>query len=161
MSDPISKVGQSVTERVLTEAQKASGQSQGSDFASILNEKLGQVDQQSGLRQQILQAFGMEPESSVKAISAEGLEIQPSQISGGQEIRTQGKVVELLSEVNRGALQMDNLVELIGSGKTMSPQGLLAAQASLASNVFGMEIVKSCAEQGSTGVKTVLNTNFA
>ena len=166
MSDPISKIGSSISEKVIAEAQKqSSGVSGGSSFAEVLNEKMDKTDRSGGLREQILQAFGMgraeAPGAPVQSISAEGLDIEPARISAGQEIRTQGKVLDLLTEVNRGALQMDNLVDLIGSGRSMSPQSLLAIQANLSVNVLQMELFKSVVEQGNTGVKTLLNTNFA
>ena len=163
MAEVISKIGQTMVEKALTESQKSPAVTQGdSDFARLLNEKLDQTDRSGGLREQILQAFGMSQENApVQAISAEGLEIDPSRIAASQEIRSQGKVLDLLTDVNRGALQMDSMIDLVGSGRNMSPQSLLAVQATLSVNVLQMELTKSIFEQVNTGTKTLLNTSFA
>lgn len=163
MSEVIAKVGQAVAERALTEGSKNAGvgSSQG-NFAELLQEKLDQSDRTGSLRNEILKTFGMAPnEPEMKAISAEGLEIKTQTISGGQEIRTNGKVLDLLSGFNREMHQMESTVDLVGSQKELSPRSLLQIQAGLAMNVLHLELLKSVVEQGNTGVKTLLNTSFA
>lgn len=162
MPDPITSASQVVVEKVVTEAPKGPAATHGTDFAEVLNQRLEQENQGPGLREQIMRAFGMSPQGNeVQAISAEGLQIEPARISAGQEIRTHGKVLDLLTDLNRDALHMESLVDLVGSSKNMSPQSLLAIQANLAMTVMQIEAWKGCAEGANTGVKTLLNTNFA
>lgn len=162
MPDPITSASQVVAEKVVTEAPKNPAATGGTDFAEVLNQRLEQENQGPGLREQILQAFGMSPQGNeLQAVSAEGLQVEPARISAGQEIRTHGKVLELLTEVNRDALHMESLVDLVSSSKNMSPQSLLAVQANLAVTVMQMEFTKSIAEQGNNSFKAIWTTNLA
>lgn len=159
-ADPAAKIGQSVVEKVITEAQKntASVTGESSDFAKVLATKL---DTQTEMTKQIMNSFGMGPDmNKVKSLSAEGLEIKPSQVTVTQEIRTNGKALDLLTDVNRGALQMDSLMELTTSGKKFSPGELLAMQAGMHQIALSIDLTGKIVEQVNTGTKQLLNTNF-
>lgn len=158
--DVTAKIGQSVVEKVITEAQKNTGGGAGesSDFAKILSTKL---ETQTEMTKQIMNSMGMGPDANkLHSISAEGLEIKPSQVTVNQEIRTNGKALDLLTDVNRGALQMDSIMELTTSGKKFSPGELLAMQAGMHQIALSIDLTGKIVEQVNTGTKQLLNTNF-
>jgi hypothetical protein len=152
------KIGTSLAEKVLTEVQKNSPlKGSESDFQKVLTTRL---EMQSDMTKQIVNAFGMGPETKLHAVSAEGLEIKPSQVTANQEIRTHGKTLDLLSDVNRGALQMDNLMELTTSGRKFTPPELLAMQAGMHQIALSIDLTGKIVEQLNTGTKQLLNTSF-
>lgn len=100
--------------------------------------------------------------SATKAISAEGISLDSSNVNVGLE-QPKGidKIVDMLSEVNKGQMQMDNLVnEILYSGKRFSNQELLAIQAHVFHFAQMTELTVKVAEQGVSSVKTVLNTQI-
>ena len=150
---------QSAVQKVATEAPKnapgvAGG---GSDFAKLLNQRL---EQPNRVNDQILQSFGVSPEKQMKAISAEGLEIKPESIKQGQEIRSNGKVLDLLTDVNRGALHLESISEMATSGQKFTPAELLGMQAGVAQITLSIELTGKCFEQINTGTKQLLQTSF-
>ncbi len=69
------------------------------------------------------------------------------------------KVVNLLSEVNKGQMQMDGMVnQVLHSDKKFSNQELLAIQAHVYHYAQMAELTVKVAEHGTTSVKQVLNT---
>ncbi len=98
--------------------------------------------------------------SKMEAISAEGFKLDPTEVKVGLE-QPQGsqKIVDMLSEVNKGQMQMDNVVnEILYSGKKFSNQELLAIQAHVFHFAQMTELTVKVAEHGVGSVKTVLNT---
>lgn len=164
MADFAAKIGQAISEKVASEVQKGSGVVSGSQFEQLLTSRMEQLGQQTDLTQKIMQSYGLAPaeqQPQLKAISGEGLEIRTASITENQEIRTQGKALELLTEVNRGALQMDNIIEMTTSGRSFSPPELLALQAGVHQIALNIDLTGKILEQVNTGTKTLLQTNFA
>ncbi|HEX5035693.1 MAG TPA: hypothetical protein VFX30_00855 [bacterium] len=158
MAEIATKVGQSIAEKVITESQKNSPLAGGeSDFQKVLTSKL---EAQSEMTKQIMNSFGMGGENKIKAVSAEGLEISPTQVSNNQEIRTHGKTMDLLTDVNRGALQMDSLMELTTSGRKFTPPELLAMQAGMHQIALSIDLTGKIVETLNSGTKQLLNTSF-
>lgn len=96
----------------------------------------------------------------MEVIPADAIKLNPSEMNVGLEA-PQGteKIVSMLSEVNKGQMQMDNLVnEILYSGKRFSNQELLAIQAHVFHFAQMTELTVKVAEQGVSSVKTVLNT---
>lgn len=129
----------------------------GSPFQQMLN--------QMDVGQDMADMLGISRDTSLgggamKAISAEGISIESSNVNVGLE-QPKGidKIVDMLSEVNKGQMQMDNLVnEILYSGKRFSNQELLAIQAHVFHFAQMTELTVKVAEQGVSSVKTVLNT---
>jgi hypothetical protein len=159
MAEIATKVGQSIAEKVITESQKNSPiAGSESDFQKVLTSKL---EAQSEMTKQIMNSFGMGADSTkLKAVSAEGLEINPTQVSNNQEIRTHGKTMDLLTDVNRGALQMDSLMELTTSGRKFTPPELLAMQAGMHQIALSIDLTGKIVETLNSGTKQLLNTSF-
>lgn len=158
MAEIATKVGTSIAEKVLTEAQKNSPlNGKESDFQKVLTARL---ESQSEMTKQIVNAFGMGQDAKIHSVSAEGLEIKSGQVAANQEIRTHGKTLDLLSDVNRGALQMDSLMELTTSGRKFSPPELLAMQAGMHQIALSIDLTGKIVEQVNTGTKQLLNTSF-
>lgn len=116
---------------------------------------------------EMMDLLGMNKDSSISgnsmsAISAENISVNPSEIKIGlEEPKGVEKIVDMLSEVNKGQMQMDNLVnEILYSGKRFSNQELLAIQAHVFHFAQMTELTVKVAEQGVGSVKTVLNTQI-
>ncbi|PIR17494.1 MAG: hypothetical protein COV46_03955 [Deltaproteobacteria bacterium CG11_big_fil_rev_8_21_14_0_20_49_13] len=94
------------------------------------------------------------------AISAENISVDPAKLNVGAESpKGIEKVVDMLSDVNKGQMQMDNLVnEILYSGKRFNNQELLAIQAHVFHFAQMTELTVKVAEHGVSSVKTVLNT---
>ena len=153
------KVGQAVLEKALTEGGKGTGATGGageSNFSKLLTEKLDGHK----ISDQISQSFGLSPEKQMQGISAEGLDIKASQITVNQEIRTHGKALQILSEVNRGALQMEDIMKVATSGKNFSPAELLGLQAGMHQIVLQTEMTMKVAEQGTASFKQINQTQI-
>lgn len=98
--------------------------------------------------------------AKMDAISAANIEMNPADLNIGLE-EPQGaeKIIDMLSEVNKGQMQMDHMVnEILYSGKRFSNQELLAIQAHVFHFAQMTELTVKVAEQGVSSVKTVLNT---
>lgn len=102
------------------------------------------------------------PHDNIQAISASGIDVDTANIKVGLE-QPKGidKVVDLLSEVNDGQMQMENMVnQILYSGKRFSNQELLAIQAHVFHFAQVTELVVKTADQGVSSLKTVMNTNI-
>ena len=160
MTDISVKIGQTVAEKVVSEGAKSSPQMGESDFYKLLTEK---IDQQGEMTKQVLESFGMsgDQQAKIQSISAEGLEIQTENVASGQEIRSNGKALDLLTDVNRSALQMEEIIQMTTSARRFSPQELLALQAGLHQIVLEVELAGKTVEQGSNSLKQTLQTQVA
>ncbi len=161
-----SQITQTIADKAVSEAgnqgsggltQVGQNPAESSPFEQILSHKIEESSASKGkLNGQILESFGLVPEKKIGAISAQGLEISPAEIRGSQEIRTHGKVMDLLTEVNRGAHQMEDMITLATSGQKFTPAELLAMQAGLSQKVFQLEITSKVVETGASSTKQVL-----
>ncbi len=160
MADVSLKIGQTVAEKVVSEGAKNAPKAGESDFYKVLSEK---IDQQGEMTKQVLEAFGMSGDKQVKiqSISAEGLEIRTEKVSVDHEIRSNGKALDLLTDVNRSALQMEDIIQMTTSGRKFNPQELLALQAGLHQIVLEVELAGKTVEQGSNSLKQTLQTQVA
>jgi len=115
--------------------------------------------------QEMAQMLGIGNDTSLgggkmDAISASDIEFKPEDMKVGlEEPKGSEKIVDMLSEVNKGQLQMDNMVnEILYSGKKFSNQELLAIQAHVFHFAQMTELTVKVAEHGVGSVKQVLNT---
>lgn len=97
---------------------------------------------------------------TLEVIPADNINVNAQDFKVGlEEPKGTEKIVDMLSEVNKGQMQMDNLVnEILYSGKKFSNQELLAIQAHVFQFAQMTELTVKMTEQGVTSVKTVLNT---
>ncbi|MBI3541229.1 MAG: hypothetical protein HY073_03725 [Deltaproteobacteria bacterium] len=159
-------VTQSVPGGSASGGTKSVGVPENSDFSRLMAE-VGKPDAMpsptSSISNRVLEAFGMSGDGSqqLKAISAEGLEINPKDISSSQSIQGQSKVVDYVSEINRSGLQMEELTRVASSGKSFSPGELLALQAAVHTAGMEIELGSKVVEMANSSFKTLQNTNFA
>ncbi len=172
MSEIVSQIASTLTEKMVSETGTGGlsqnsgsivGQTQESPFAQVLASQVEATTVSTSsspshgkLNSQVLESFGLVPEKKIGAISAQGLDISPTEIRAGQEIRTHGKVMDILTEVNRGAHQMEDMITLATSGQKFTPAELLAMQAGLSQKVFQLEITSKVVETGASSTKQVL-----
>lgn len=106
------------------EGAKVSTGQNGSDFKQLLET---QLSESSDSVKMVQEALGSPEGVKFKTAPAEQVSLDPNLIV--QDQRT--SVVHILSEVNESALQMDQMVEMATSGRSMSPQEMLALQAGM------------------------------
>ncbi len=129
-----------------------------SEFAKIFDEKL-QTGQQSS--QAMLESFGMTPgQNAIQAIPAGDIALNADQMSSSVSPTGSSKISSFLTNVNRGQLQMEGIIEMATSGKKFSPPELLALQAGVYQIAQEMELTSKAFEQVNNAHKTVWNTNF-
>lgn len=157
MADLAINIGQSIAEKAFAESGKGGAASGASSFEKVLTQKL---DQTPPLNQQIMESFGASPEKQIQSISAKGLDIQPTQISVNSEIRTHGKTMDLLTEVNRGALQMEDMMQLMTSGQKFTGSELLYLQANMHDIVLRTEMAMKIGEQSASSFKQINQTQI-
>lgn len=157
MADIAIQIGQSIAEKSFTESGKNPASLDNSRFEQILSNK---IDQSPHMNQQVLESFGMVPEKQIQAISAQGLDIQPSQISVNSEIRTEGRALDLLTDVNRSALQMEDMVKMVTSGQKFTAAEIICLQASVSDTVLRTEMAMKIGEQTASSFKQVNQTQI-
>src|SRR3989338_3665233 len=150
--------------QALTKAVEKSTQSaaqmeqQGSNFKDVLS----QVDS-SGPEMLDMLGIGeknIEPAAHMEAVSAETIDYAPGQeVTGTAAPDSSRKLVDMLSGVNKGQMQMDGLVNnILYSDKKFSNQELLVIQAHVFQWAQMTELTVKIAEHGVSSVKSVLNT---
>lgn len=147
-------------------AAKSIGVPENSEFSRLMSE-VGKPDSSvsptSSISSRVMEAFGMSGDGSqqMKAISAEGLEIDPKGISSSQSIDGQNKMVDYVSEINRSGLRMEELTRVASSGKSFSPGELLALQAAVHTAGMEIELGSKVVEMANSSFKTLQNVNVA
>jgi hypothetical protein len=102
-----------------------------------------------------------EAQPQIKAMSAEGLNVDSSKIGVKNEIETSNKVESVFSELNRGQLQMDNIMELVSSGRRFNNTELLTIQAGMHSIVLEMDLTAKAVEKTNEAHNTIWRTQLA
>jgi hypothetical protein len=164
MSDVASKLVAKVIQKTVTDVGsnqsigKFSGDS--SPFKQMLDSmgSGGELAQSLGMTNQ---GIGL-PSHQINAISADGIKVDMDSMNVGLE-QPKGidKVIDLLSEVNDGQIQMENVTnQILYSGKKFSNQELLAIQAHVFHYAQITELVVKTADQGVSSLKAVMNTNI-
>lgn len=104
----------------------------------------------------------MMPAATMQSIDATSIEVSPMSANIGLEPPAGStKVVNMLSEVNKGQLQMDSLVnQILYSNKRFSNQELLAIQAHVFHFAQMTELTVKVAEQGVSSIKSIQNTQI-
>lgn len=104
----------------------------------------------------------MNPVNQPGSISADNISFDPNSMTVGiEQPNGAEKVVDMLSEVNKGQLQMDSMVnEILYSGKKFGNQELLAIQAHIFHFAQMTEMTVKVAEHGIGSVRTILQTQM-
>ena len=155
----MSKVSQMVTEKVLTQTPGGGHIGGQADFSKILSEKMGTP---SADTRRLLDTLGIPSQQSmsVQSISAEGLEINPAQVSAKQNITTQNKASDFLVEVNHSALQLDGITDILASDKSLSPRELLGIQAGMGKITISIELATKVATEANSSFKNIMQTGI-
>lgn len=153
-------VGTGITEVAL---QKAAGldkaapvkpEGENGKFADMLQ-------QTQQFNQKVMESFGFGDNKGpdFKAISAPQA-TGPIDPNGIQTISSREKIMGVLSDVNRGQLQLDNIMEVVHSGRRFAPSELLALQAGVFQIGLELEMTGKTVEVGNNSFKTIWNTNL-
>lgn len=123
---------------------------------------LSQADNGAGFANQLNMDLGggLGQSGDLKVLSGEGVSYNPTdQVNAPKDSNASEKMLDMLGEVNKGQMQMDNLVnQVLYSGKKFSNQELLVIQASVFQWAQQTEMTVKVAEHTVSSVKAVLNT---
>lgn len=153
----LGKVGAHTVGQAVGDA--ASSGSKGSSFQDAMstaeNElNMNELSSALGVPAEDLQS-GM---GQFQAISAEGISVDTTKLQVSNASNTD-KVVDMLSEVNKGQMQMDNLLnEVLYSGRKFSNQELLVIQAQIHHFSEMTELTVKVAEQAVNNIRQIQNT---
>ncbi|PIR25477.1 MAG: hypothetical protein COX62_06870 [Deltaproteobacteria bacterium CG_4_10_14_0_2_um_filter_43_8] len=101
------------------------------------------------------------PKMQVEALNGKTVDFTPDMsVTEVKAPNGSEKLVDMLSEVNKGQMQMDSLVNhVLYSGKKFSQQELLVVQAHVFHYAQMTELTVKVAEQGVSSFKSVMNTH--
>ncbi|MDO8461916.1 MAG: hypothetical protein Q7S98_03535 [Deltaproteobacteria bacterium] len=110
---------------------------------------------------ELIQSLGIGQETipTIKSAAATDVQVDPKGFTD-HKIETKDKIADILSDVNRGQLQMDGIMEVALSGRHFSPPELLAMQAGVYQIAQEMELASKVFEQVNNAHRTIWNTNF-
>lgn len=154
----LGKVGAEVAEKAV--GNKAT-QPTGSSFQDVMNTMDSGVDMN-----ELSSSLGVDTSDlssgmgNFQAISAENVSLDPSKVnSSGITTNGTDKVVDMLSEVNKGQMKMDGLLnDVLYSGRKFSNQELLVIQAQIHHFSEMTELTVKVAEQAVNNIRQIQNT---
>ncbi|MBI2500730.1 MAG: hypothetical protein HYW02_04560, partial [Deltaproteobacteria bacterium] len=124
----------------------------GLDFDKLLQEQMGQSE---NTQKMIEGMFGTQSEggSSLKVMSGEGVTVDPDKVAGAKR----SDLLHVLNDVNRSALQMDQMIEMVTSGQKFNPQELLAIQAGVYQVVMEVDLTGQIVSSADRARNSLLN----
>ncbi|PIR20318.1 MAG: hypothetical protein COV45_07145 [Deltaproteobacteria bacterium CG11_big_fil_rev_8_21_14_0_20_47_16] len=154
----LGKVGSQTLGKAVTDA---AAKPQGSSFQDVLSGADSQLDMQDLTSQLGVDTSDLSSSlGQFNAIPAESVNVDPSHFNvGTTSANGTDKVVDMLSEVNKGQMQMDNMLnEVLYSGKKFSNQELLVMQAQMHHFSEMTELTVKVAEQAVNNLRQIQNT---
>lgn len=165
MVDIASKFGSQVIEKAISEITKeqkfTSLPQDGSSPFKQMFDSIGESQDYAKSLGMTADDMGM-PSSDISALSAEGISLDPANAPVGiPQPNGTTTVINLLSEVNNGQMNMEKMVnQIMYGGKKFSNQELLAIQAHVFHFAQVTELVVKAADQGVSSLKAIMNTNI-
>lgn len=155
----LGKVGTQAVGQAVGDA--ASSGAKGNSFQDVMSGMDTQLDMN-----ELTSALGVDPSDlgsgmgQFQAISAENVAMDPTKLQvGSTNVSHTDKVVDMLSEVNKGQMQMDNLLnEVLYGGRKFSNQELLVIQAQIHHFSEMTELTVKVAEQAVNNIRQIQNT---
>lgn len=153
----LGKVGTAVAEKAVGGATQPGG----SSFQNVMNNLEPGVDMN-----ELSSSLGVDHSDlssgmgQFQAISAENVTVDPGKLNvGSTSVSGADKVVDMLSEVNKGQMQMDNMLnDVLYSGRKFSNQELLVVQAQIHHFSEMTELTVKVAEQAVNNIRQIQNT---
>lgn len=159
INNAVAKLGQRALTKAVSKTEQLKPVGKQGGFSEVLN------NMQSA--QDFAQSLGMttskvESAKGMQAIPANGVDFSPADsVTKPDGPQLGRKVIDMLSEVNDGQIQMDSLInQILHSDKKFSPQELLAIQAHVNHYAQMAELTVKVAEHGISSTKQILNTQF-
>jgi len=157
INNAVAKLGQQALSKAASKTEQLKPVGKAGGFSEVLN------NMQSA--QDFAQSLGMtsgkvEAAKGMQAIPGNGIEFSPANsVTQPEGPQVSKKVVDMLSEVNDGQIQMDSLVnQILRADNKFNPQELLAIQAHVHHYAQMAELTVKVAEHGISSTKQVLNT---
>jgi hypothetical protein len=157
INNVVAKLGQQALSKAASRTEQLKPVGGQGGFAEVLN------NMQSA--QDFAQSLGMtsgkiESAEGLRAIPGNGVDFSPvDSMTKPEGPQVSRKVVDMLSEVNDGQIQMDSLInQILHSNNKFNPQELLAIQAHVNHYAQMAELTVKVAEHGISSTKQVLNT---
>jgi len=157
VNNAIAKLGQQALSKATSKTEQLKPINNKGGFAEVLNNMQSAEDFARSLG---MTSGKIEPAEGMRALPANGVNFSPvDSITKPQGPQVSRKVVDMLSEVNDGQIQMDSLInQILHSENRFNPQELLAVQAHVYHYAQMAELTVKVAEHGISSTKQVLNT---
>lgn len=159
------------TEAVLANiAQNAAQQGQGNAatqlpsggagaFDNVLESYQGSFDHMKAELMQSLGA-GERVHPADNAVSADNLQISATDLDGVQPVQADNVAANLLTDLNKSNLRMDQIMNLATSGQKFSNQELLLLQGAMHQLTFEAEVVVKVADAAKSGIRQISSTQI-
>ncbi len=158
MNPTAAKAGAQALTKAISKAELGNKPlNQGSGFKDLLNNMQSATEFADMLG---VRSNSIDPAGNMKSVSANDVAFTPVEgvaDTGGPDVSK--KVVDMLSDVNHGQMQMDSMInQILYSNRKFSNQELLAVQAHVYHYAQMAELTVKIAEHGISSTKQVLST---
>ena len=157
INNAVAKLGQQALSKAVSKTEQLKPVGKQGGFSEVLNNMQSAQDFAQSLG---MTSSNVESAKGMKAIPGNGIEFSPANsVTQPDGPQVSKKVVDMLSEVNDGQIQMDSLInQILHSDKKFNPQELLAIQAHVNHYAQMAELTVKVAEHGISSTKQILNT---
>ena len=157
INNAVAKLGQQALSKATSKTEQLKPINNKGGFAEVLNNMQSAEDFARSLG---MTSGKIESAKGMQALPANGVDFSPvDSVTRSDGPQVSKKVVDMLSEVNDGQIQMDSLVsQILHSENKFNPQELLAIQAHVHHYAQMAELTVKVAEHGISSTKQVLNT---
>lgn len=152
------KVAQTAT-KVATEVAKQGGQNPlqtgESQFMNVLQSHEIKME---AANNDIMSLLGQDPSlhPADNAVSADGLQIQVSDVKQLESVQSSNNVPNMLERINRDGLNMARIQEMVMSGDKMSNRELMAMQAMIHQSALEIQIGVQAMDAGKSSIQTLV-----
>ena len=157
INSAVAKLGQQALSKATSKTEMLKPVGKKGGFAEVLNNMNSAQDFARSLG---MTSGKVESAKGVQAIPGGGVDFSPvDSVAKADGPQVSRKVVDMLSEVNDGQIQMDSLInQILHADNKFNPQELLAIQAHVNHYSQMAQLTVKVAEHGISSTKQVLNT---
>ena len=126
-------------------------------FDNVLESYQGSVD---NMKAELMQSLGAgeRVHPADNAVSADKLQISATDLDGVQPVHADNVAANMLTDLNKSNLRMDQIMNLATSGQKFSNQELLLLQGAMHQLTFEAEVVVKVADAAKSGIRQISST---
>lgn len=126
-------------------------------FDNVLESYQGSYD---NMRAELMESLGAgeRVHPADNAVSADKLQITATDLDGVQPVHADNVAANMLTDLNKSNLRMDQIMNLATSGQKFSNQELLLLQGAMHQLTFEAEVVVKVADAAKSGIRQISST---